>query len=106
MKTPEAHTPVSDDKKKDRRPNRNAGRHARLRSKPRPQGATGGSKAGALIDLLKRSNGATIDELTAAVGWQSHSVRGFLSGTVTKKMKLKLQSRKRKDGLRVYRIAS
>ena len=41
----------------------------------------------------------------AATSWQAHSVRGFLSAVVTKKMGLKLQSTKRDDGQRVYRIS-
>jgi len=37
-------------------------------------------------------------------GWQAHSVRGFLSAAVGKKMGLHLESSKREDGQRVYRI--
>jgi hypothetical protein len=39
----------------------------------------------------------------AATSWQAHSVRGFISGQVTKKMRLKIKSFKR-DGERVYSI--
>ena len=50
-----------------------------------------------------RASGATLEELMKAAGWQPHSVRGFLSGTVSKKMGLRLESFKR-DDQRTYRI--
>ena len=42
----------------------------------------------------------------AAAGWQAHSVRGFLSAVVGKKMGLKLESSKREDGQRLYQLKS
>jgi len=68
---------------------------------PRP-----GTKAAAAIDLLKRSDGASIDDLMEASGWQAHSVRGFLSGTVKKKMGLGLIAVVTPGGARRYRIAT
>ena len=64
-----------------------------------------GSKTAKLLDLLRRPSGATLKELMKAAGWQSHSVRGFLSGTVSKKMSLRVESFKR-DDQRAYRIAN
>jgi hypothetical protein len=64
-----------------------------------------GSKASKILDLLKRPDGATLKEIMKAAGWQAHSVRGFLSGTVGKKMGLKVESAKRDDGERVYSIS-
>lgn len=61
------------------------------------------SKQDGVIALLRRPQGATIDALTKATGWQVHSVRGFLAGTVRKKLRLQLQSQK-VDGRRTYRI--
>jgi Protein of unknown function (DUF3489) len=58
------------------------------------------------IDLLGRREGATIEELQAATGWQQHSVRGFLAGAVRKKLGLPLLSEKPDDGLRRYRISN
>ena len=58
-----------------------------------------------MIVLLKRNDGATIDELIGATNWQKHSVRGFLSATVRKKLALPLLSEMRGTGERVYRIA-
>ena len=53
--------------------------------------------------MLRSSNGATIDALTSATGWQPHSVRGFLAGVVRKRLKLDLLSTVL-DGVRVYRV--
>ncbi len=63
-----------------------------------------GTKAAAVLDLLKRSDGTTLAELMEATGWQAHSVRGFLSGTISKKMGLALTSAKVDDGERTYSI--
>ncbi|MFZ1813638.1 MAG: DUF3489 domain-containing protein [Rhizobiaceae bacterium] len=63
-----------------------------------------GTKAEIILRKLKITKGATIDELVEATGWQSHSVRGFLSGTVKKKLGLELVSEAAKDGIRRYRI--
>ena len=64
------------------------------------------SKGETIIELLRRKEGATLGDLTKATGWQPHSVRGFLSAQVGKKLGLKLESTKREDGQRLYRIAS
>jgi hypothetical protein len=67
-------------------------------------GARDGSKTAKVLDLLKRSGGATAKELMKATGWQPHSVRGFLSGTIRKKMGLTVVSTKGEDGERSYSI--
>jgi hypothetical protein len=67
-------------------------------------GARDGSKAAKVLDLLKRPGGATAKELMKATGWQPHSVRGFLSGTVSKKMGLAVASTKGEDGERSYSV--
>jgi hypothetical protein len=67
-------------------------------------GARDGSKTAKVVDLLKRPEGATLKELMKATGWQSHSVRGFLSGAVGKKMGLEVISTKGEDGERSYSI--
>jgi uncharacterized protein DUF3489 len=66
--------------------------------------ARDGSKAATILDLLKRTNGATLKDLMKATGWQFHSVRGFLSGTVGKKLGLKVTSTKGEGGERTYSI--
>jgi Protein of unknown function (DUF3489) len=59
-----------------------------------------------VLELLKRAGGVTAKELMAATGWQPHSVRGFISGTVGKKMGLSVVSSKNDSGERTYTIAS
>lgn len=58
-----------------------------------------------IIALLQRDTGASIAELQSATDWQTHSVRGFLSATVRKKLQLPLITELRGTGERVYRIA-
>ena len=63
-----------------------------------------GSKTAEVLDLLKRPKGATLQELMKATGWQAHSVRGFLSGTVRKKLGLDVVSAKGEDSERSYSV--
>jgi Protein of unknown function (DUF3489) len=63
------------------------------------------SKQDRVVALLQQPRGATLDILVKATGWQKHSVRGFLAGTVRKKLKLPLISEK-VDGIRTYRIGT
>src|SRR5262249_43100771 len=64
-----------------------------------------GSKTATVVSLLERTGGATLAEIMTATGWQAHSVRGFISGTLGKKMGRTVDSTKREDGERVYTIA-
>jgi hypothetical protein len=63
-----------------------------------------GSKTAKILELLKRSGGVTLKELIKATGWQAHSVRGFLSGTIGKKLGTPVVSAKRADGERSYHL--
>lgn len=63
-----------------------------------------GTKQAMLIDLLRRKDGATIDEIVTATGWQAHSVRGAISGSLKKKLGLTVTSEKEENRGRVYRI--
>ena len=56
------------------------------------------------LSLLERSKGASIVEMQDAMGWQAHSVRGFLAGTVKKMPGVTLVSDKTDNGPRRYRI--
>jgi hypothetical protein len=79
--------------------------NARQKAKPTaPKAASAKpTKASAVIALLSRPEGATIEAMTKATGWQAHSVRGFLSGTLKKKLGENVASEKTDAG-RVYRI--
>jgi hypothetical protein len=68
--------------------------------------ARAGSKTAKILDLLKRPGGASLKELTKATGWQAHSVRGFISGALRKKMGLRVRSFQRRDGERAYAVSS
>jgi hypothetical protein len=63
-----------------------------------------GSKTATILEMLKRPGGASAKELLKATGWQPHSLRGFLSGTVGKKMGLTVTSTKGEDGERSYSV--
>ncbi len=67
-------------------------------------GARDGSKTAKVLELLKRKDGATLAEIMKATDWQAHSVRGFISGTLGKKMGLTVTSTKGEDGERSYSI--
>ena len=69
-------------------------------------GSRPGSKTAKVLELLKRPGGVTSKELIKATGWQPHSVRGFLSGTVGKKMGLTVTSARSEDGERSYSVES
>jgi uncharacterized protein DUF3489 len=67
-------------------------------------GARDGSKAAKVLEMLKLPDGTTLAELMKATGWQAHSVRGFLSGTIRKKLGLNIASTKTEDGARMYSV--
>ncbi len=98
-----------------------ASRNKVAKAKPaakRPSAAPAASKADAggelhtaritkhdrILTLLTRREGATIPEMMEATDWQQHSVRGFLAGTVKKKLGFTLTSKKLDGELRRYRI--
>ena len=63
------------------------------------------SKKNIVLDLLRRPKGATMAEIAKATDWQNHSIRGFISGNLTKKMGLTVESTKNEAGERTYKIA-
>jgi hypothetical protein len=62
------------------------------------------TKTQTCLDLLERKTGAALSELMAATSWQAHSVRGFLSGTVKKRLGHSIITSQDNDGGRRYRI--
>jgi len=75
------------------------------RTKGAAPAAREGSKKAIVLELLRRKDGATLAEIAKATDWQNHSIRGFISGSLSKKMGLKIESIKREDGERRYVLA-
>jgi len=63
-----------------------------------------GTKAAIVLELMSRKEGATLAEIAKATDWQNHSIRGFVSGHVIKRMGLKVESTKSEAGERTYKI--
>jgi len=82
----------------------NKGATSAKSSKKKAAGPRQASKAAQVLELLKRSGGASLKELMKATGWQAHSVRGFLSGALGKKMGLTVTSAKAENGERRYSV--
>jgi cell division septation protein DedD len=78
------------------------GKPVKARTKPAP--TRDGSKKAVVLGLLQRKGGATLAQIMKATDWQAHSVRGFISGALGKKMGLTVDSVRREDGERVYSI--
>lgn len=70
-----------------------------------PQNSPEGSKTALLRAMLERAEGATVAEMSVATGWFAHSVRGFMSGTLKKKLGLTVTSEKTADGRRYQLVA-
>jgi hypothetical protein len=62
------------------------------------------SKQAGVIEMLKRPEGATIQQLMDSTGWMAHTIRGTFAGALKKKLGLNLTSDKTQDGERIYRI--
>jgi hypothetical protein len=77
---------------------------ARTAAKGRADIAREGSKKAEVIDLARRSQGATLAEIMELTGWQAHTVRGFISGTLIKKLGLKVESFRSNEKERTYRV--
>lgn len=63
-----------------------------------------GTKQATLIAMLRAPDGATIEEIMAATGWQSHTVRGAMAGALKKKLGLEVTSEKVENRGRVYKL--
>ena len=73
------------------------------KDRERPAGIRGGTKTAEVVVMLQRKNGATISEIMEKMGWQRHTVRGFMAGTM-KKAGYEVESFKPEGGERTYRI--
>lgn len=71
---------------------------------PKTRAPREGTKQATLIAMLRAPDGATIEEIMAATGWQSHTVRGAMAGALKKKLGLEVTSEKVEDRGRVYRL--
>jgi hypothetical protein len=69
----------------------------------KPKGVRGGSKTAQVVAMLQRKNGATLSEIMDKMGWQKHTVRGFMAGAM-KKAGYAVESFKPENGERTYRI--
>lgn len=69
-----------------------------------PNAPRAGTKQARLIEMLSARNGATIAEISDETGWQAHSVRGAISGTLRKKLGLTVEATAEPERGRVYRI--
>ena len=63
-----------------------------------------GTKQELLIEMLRRPEGATVDQIADKTLWQRHTIRGVISGALKKKLGLDVTSEKSGTGERVYRI--
>ena len=62
------------------------------------------SKQAQVIAMLRRPEGATIVQICEATSWQQHTVRGTISGTLRKRLRLNVEQTRDAMGMRVYRI--
>jgi Protein of unknown function (DUF3489) len=56
-----------------------------------------GTKQAQMIDLLKRPEGATVEQIAAATGWQNHTIRGAISGALKKKLGLNVEATRTRE---------
>ncbi len=77
---------------------------ARPAAKQTANVAREGSKKAEVLALMRRAKGATAAEIMKLTGWQAHTVRGFISGAITKKLGLKVESTRAEGKERTYRI--
>ncbi len=103
--SPRARTPKGTPTRKPAKRARRGAASKGAASKKVNGSARRGTKQAILIEMLKRSKGATIAEMATKTGWQPHSVRGAISGTLKKKLGLAVTSERVGDRSRVYRIA-
>ena len=50
-----------------------------------------------MIEMLKRPEGATVEQIAAATGWQHHTIRGAISGALKKKLGLTVEATRTRE---------
>jgi Protein of unknown function (DUF3489) len=75
----------------------------KAKTQQQDSGPREGSKTAQAVSMLQRKDGATISEIMSTMGWQKHTVRGFMAGTM-KKTGYTVESFKPEGGERTYRI--
>lgn len=78
----------------------------KVQPKDKTPGTRADSKQAKMIEMLKRPDGATIDEIVKKFDWQPHTVRGAIAGALKKKLGIDVQSEKVEGRGRVYRITA
>ena len=81
-----------------------APKRAKAAAEPKHRKQATGTKSAQVLALLHRKGGATVQDIMAATDWLPHTVRGFLAGTVRKKLGLTVTSTKADGGKRTYVI--
>jgi hypothetical protein len=71
-----------------------AAREAEAAAKPTPRA---GTKQAQMIEMLKRPEGATVEQIAAATGWQHHTIRGAISGALKKKLGLTIEATRTRE---------
>lgn len=71
----------------------------------KPRKMRSGTKQATIIEILRRAEGASLQQLMEATGWQMHTTRAVLSRTIQKDLGIPLTSEKTSGGDRIYRIA-
>ena len=85
-----------------KKPAKTATRTRKSTTKPAPTVETKTSKQDMVLSMLRRANGASIAEIVDATDWQPHSVRGFFSGALKKRLKISVVSEKVGDERRYF----
>jgi hypothetical protein len=77
-------------------------RKAKTAARPAARGET---KQGTVLAMLRRQDGASIEEICDATGWQPHSARAFLTAAVKKRLGVTVISERGEDRIRRYYVA-
>lgn len=102
MQTDTSNIPAAADKAAQPRARKSGTRKAPTKQFALKAKAT--SKQAKVLAMLQSPTGTTVAAMMKATKWQQHSVRGFLSGVVRKKLRLKLSSKLNADGERIYQV--